>query len=86
MAGPAPTPRQVLYALVAGGLLVVVAVLVVGAAAARLVPPWWTGFMAAVWAAGAATVAWRWRRTALVLAVGTGLFLVWMVGTLVARS
>ena len=41
-----PSPRQVLYALVAGGFLLVVAVLVVGAAAAGLVPIWWTIAMA----------------------------------------
>lgn len=86
MTAPTPTPRQVLYALVAAGFLVVVAVLVVGAATAGLVPPWWTGLMVGLWLAAAVVVAVRWRRTGLVLVAGIGLFLVWMAGTLVARS
>ncbi|HJQ75932.1 MAG TPA: hypothetical protein VJ948_01570 [Acidimicrobiia bacterium] len=77
-----PTPRQVLYALVAGGFLVVVAVLVAGAAVAGLVPIWWTVAMAL----GVVVVGWwagvNWRRTAPVLIFSIGLFVVWTVGTL----
>ncbi|MGH8951888.1 MAG: hypothetical protein ACRDX9_10710 [Acidimicrobiia bacterium] len=78
-----PSPRQVLYALVAGGFLLVVAILVIGAAVAGLVPVWWT------WATGAAVVfvgAWsavNWRKTAPVLLGSIGLFLLWVVGTLI---
>jgi len=78
-----PSPRQVLYALVAGGFLLVVAILVIGAAVAGLAPMWWT------WAAGAAVVlvsAWtalNWRKTVPVLLVSIGLFLLWVVGTLI---
>ena len=77
-----PSPRQVLYALVAGGFLLVVAILVIGAAVAGLVPIWWT------WATGAAVVlvgAWsavNWRKTATVLLVSIGVFVLWVVGTL----
>ena len=78
-----PSPRQVLYALVAGGFLLVVAILVIGAALAGLVPIWWT------WASGVAVVlagAWSavdWRKTATILVVSIGLFLLWVVGTLI---
>lgn len=78
-----PSPRQVLYALVAGGFLLVVAILVIGAAVAGLVPTWWT------WATGAAVVlvgtwsAVNWRKTAPLLLITIGLFLLWVVGTLV---
>ena len=78
-----PSPRQVLYALVSGGFLLVVAILVIGAAVAGLVPLWWT------WATGAAVVvvgAWsavNWRKTAPLLLITIGLFLLWVVGTLI---
>ena len=78
-----PSPRQVLYALVAGGFLLVVGILVIGAAVAGLVPTWWT------WATGAAVVlvgtwsAVNWRKTAPLLLITIGLFLLWVVGTLV---
>jgi hypothetical protein len=77
-----PTPRQVLYALVAGGFLVVIAVLVVGAAVADLVPLWWTGVTGSAVVAAAAWSAYNWRRTAAVLIISIGLMVVWTVGTL----
>lgn len=81
-----PTPRQVLYALVAGGFLVIVAVLTVGGAAAGLVPIWWSGLLALGIAGGGVWVAQNWRNTAAVLLVAIGLFIVWLVGTLALAS
>lgn len=81
-----PSPRQVLYALVAGGFLAVVAILVAGAAAAGLVPTWWTIVMAlavlviGIWSAV------RWRNTGPVLAVAIGLLVCWVIGTLLLRA
>lgn len=77
-----PTPRQVLYALVAGGFVVVVAVLTIGGAAAGLVPTWWSATLALGIAIGATWMAQNWRKTAAVLLVAIGLFVVWLVGTL----
>ncbi len=77
-----PTPRQVLYALVAGGFLVVVAILTIGAAAADLVPTWWSAVMGAALVLAGVWTALRWRRTGPVLMVAIGLFVVWTVGTL----
>ncbi len=77
-----PTPRQVLYALVAGGFLVIVAVLTVGGAAAGLVPTWWSGLLAVGVAVGAFWGAKNWRKTVGVLSVAIGLFIVWLIGTL----
>lgn len=80
------TPRQVLYALVAGGFVVVVTVLTIGAAAAGLVPMWWTGLLGlgivvvGIWSAV------NWRRTAALLSSAIGLFVVWMVGTLILAT
>lgn len=78
----APTPRQVLYALVAGGFVLIAAVLSVGAASAGIVPPWWSGVMAVAIGGGALWMALNWRRTGPVLLIGMGLFVLWMVGTL----
>ncbi len=81
-----PSPRQVLYALVAGGFLLVVAGLVVGAAVSGLVPTWWTvatGLgvtLLSVWSAL------NWRRTAPVLLGAIGLFLLWTIGTLIVAG
>jgi len=78
-----PSPRQVLYALVAGGFLVVVGILVVGAAVAGLVPTWWSiligggAVVIAIWSAL------NWRRTAMVLLTSIGLLVVWVAGTLI---
>lgn len=83
---PEPTPRQVLYALVAGGFVVVTAVLAVGAASAGLVPTWWSATLAALIGLSAIYVAVRWRRTGQVLMVALGVFVIWMVGTLILAS
>jgi hypothetical protein len=80
-----PTPRQVLYALVAAGFLVVVAVLAAGAATAGLVPGWWSGLVGTVWIAAATVIAFRWRRTGLALGLAIGLFVFWAAGTLIVR-
>ncbi len=77
-----PTPRQVLYALVAGGFLVVIALLVVGAGLVGVVPIWWTVVMGVFVAGSGVWTALHWRRTGLVLALAIGLFVLWLVGTL----
>ncbi len=81
-----PSPRQVLYGLVAGGFLLVVAVLVVGAASAGLVPTWWTIAMAMTVTLIAVWSALRWRRTGPVLAASIGLLVCWVIGTLLLRA
>lgn len=78
-----PTPRQVLYALVAGGFLLVVAGLVAGAAVSGLVPTWWTVATGATVALVSIWSAANWRRTARVLLGAIGIFLLWTVGTLI---
>jgi hypothetical protein len=78
-----PSPRQVLYALVAGGFVVVVGVLISGAAVAGLVPMWWTIATAVLVISVAAWSAFNWRRTAVVLVLAIGLFLAWVIGTLI---
>ncbi len=77
-----PTPRQILYALVAGGFVIVVGILTVGGAMAGLVPTWWTVAMGVSLGVASVWMALRWRRTGPVLLLAIGLFLVWMVGTL----
>lgn len=76
------TPRQLLYALVAGGFVVVTVVLTIGAAAAGLVPQWWSFTLALLIAVLASWMAANWRRTAIVLSISIALFMVWMIGTL----
>ncbi|MGH8872592.1 MAG: hypothetical protein ACRDWS_11505 [Acidimicrobiia bacterium] len=78
-----PSPRQVLYALVAGGFLLVVGILVIGAAVAGLVPAWWTAATGAGVMLLAFWSAFSWRRTAVVLSAAIGLFLFWAMGTLI---
>ena len=85
MSEPA-TPRQVLYALVAAGFLGVVGVLTIGAAAVGLVPTWWSAIMAFAIAIAGTYVGSNWRRTGPVLAIGVGLLVAWMVGTLILAS
>lgn len=77
-----PTPRQVLYALVSGGFVVVVAILVIGAALVDLSPPWWTTTMAILLTVAALWMGLNWRRTAPILTLGIGVFVMWVVGTL----
>lgn len=76
------TPRQVLYALVAGGFVIVTIVLTIGAAAAGLVPQWWSFTLALLIAVTGSWMTANWRRTAIVLWISITLFLVWMIGTL----
>lgn len=76
------TPRQVLYAVVAGGFVLVVIVLTIGGAAAGVVPQWWSAALAVAIAAAGSWIGANWRRTGYVLAAAIGLFLVWMIGTL----
>lgn len=81
-----PSPRQVLYSLVAGGFVVVVIVLSIGAAISGLVPGWWSLVLASLIVASTWWIAINWRRTGPVLVIAIALFVVWMVGTLlVAR-
>lgn len=81
-----PSPRQVLYALVAGGFIVVVAVLILGAASAGLVPVWWTIVMALALVATGSWSALRWRETGQVLGASIGLLICWVIGTLLLRA
>ena len=78
-----PSPRQVLYALVAAGFLAVVAVLIVGAAIAGLVPSWWSMVMAAGLVLIGIWSGLNWRDTAQVLLVSIGYLVIWMIGTLI---
>jgi hypothetical protein len=78
-----PTPRQVLYALVAAGFMAVVAILIVGAAIVGLVPPWWSIVMGAGLALIGTWSGLNWRETAPVLLVSIGYFVIWMIGTLI---
>lgn len=78
-----PTPRQVLYALVAGGFLLVVAVLVIGAAVASLVPAWWTWAMSLAIGVFAMWGTLNWRKTRPMLMGSILLFIVWTIGTLI---
>lgn len=77
------TPRQLLYALVAGGFLLVVAVLVIGAAVAGLVPGWWTWAMSVAIGLLAIWGILNWRRTGPMLMGSILLFIVWTIGTLI---
>ncbi len=81
-----PTPRQVLYALVAAGFVLVVVVLVIGGASAGIVPTWWSASLALLIAIAVTWMAQNWRRTGEVLSLGIGLFIVWMVGTLILAT
>ena len=78
-----PTPRQVLYALVSAGLVIVVLVFVVGAALSGLAPAWWTVTVVGLVVVASIWMAMHWERTGPVLAIAIGLFVVWMIGTLV---
>lgn len=79
------TPRQVLYGLVAGAFLAVVVTLIIGGAVAGLVPTWWSALMASLVLGSAIWTAFNWRRTGRALGLSIGLFVVWMIGTLVLR-
>ena len=81
-----PTPRQVLYALVAGGFLVIVIVLIVGAAVAGLVPAWWTLVAGVAWVTVTVWSAVYWRRTGRLLIVSIGLLVLWFAVTLMVAA
>ncbi len=76
-----PTPRQVLYALVAAGFMVVVVILTIGAAVAGLVPTWWSICLGLATVLSSVWMALNWRRTGAVLGIAIGLFVIWLVGT-----
>lgn len=78
-----PTPRQVLYAIVAGGFILIVIVLTIGGAAAGVVPQWWSAMLALASVVVAGWIGSNWRRTGYVLLIAIGLFMLWMIGTLV---
>ena len=78
-----PSPRQVLYALVAAGFLVVVAILIVGAAIVGLVPPWWSVVMAAGLVLIGIWSGLNWRETVPVLLISIGFLVIWTIGTLI---
>lgn len=80
------TPRQVLYALVAGGFMLVVATLTIGGAAAGIVPGWWSATLALLLAGAGIWMVRSWRRTVPVLLVAIGVFLLWLVGTLILAT
>jgi len=77
-----PTPRQVLYGLVAGSFLMVVLALMIGAGITGVVSVSWTAAMAVVWLSLAVWSVRNWRRTIPVLLMAMGLFLFWAVATL----
>lgn len=78
-----PTPRQLLYALVAGGFVLVVAILTIGGAAAGFAPTWWSALLAITIVLTGTWIAQNWRSTMVVLVLAIGLFLMWMIGTLI---
>lgn len=82
--GEEPTPRQVLYGLVATGFHLVVGVLAV--ASASLAPEWWNIAVAVLWAAVAILVAMRWRSTGMVLGVTVTTFILWTVGAAIVLT
>ncbi|MDP9495893.1 MAG: hypothetical protein M3P87_11725 [Actinomycetota bacterium] len=82
-----PTPRQVLYALVAGGFFIVVLALIVWTGFMGVVSISWTLTMAALWLILALWSAFNWKQTFRVLLFSIGLFLFWGVATvLIVKS
>ena len=82
-----PTPRQVLYALVAGGFFIVVLALVIWGGVSRLIPISWTITMGVLWLILALWSAFNWQQTFRVLLFSIGLFVFWAVETvLIVRS
>jgi hypothetical protein len=80
------TPRQVLYALVSVGFLLMVIVLVAGGAISGLTPAWWSVVLGVLVLTGGGWMVFNWKRTGPVLLVAIGLFLIWMIGTLVVAG
>lgn len=81
---PEPSPRQVLYALVAGGFHLVVGILAWGSSG--LAPSWWNATVVVVWVAVSVVVVWRWRKTGMVLGLTMGEFVLWTIGAAVLLS
>lgn len=81
-----PTERQVLYVMVAGAWLLVVGVLAVVAWRTGLSPLGWSVAFAVLWLAALGVGIRMWRRTGRVLLLSLGVFVVWVIGTLVTRS
>lgn len=80
------TPRQVLYALVAGGFMVVVVILIIGGAVAGIVPAWWSATLGIVIAGVGVWMTLNWRSTIPVLLAAIGVFVVWLVGTVILAT
>lgn len=80
------TPRQILYGLVAAGFVLVVVVLTIGAASAGLVPTWWSALLALTIALAGTWMTQNWRRTGQTLLLAIGIFVLWMVGTLLLAT
>ncbi len=80
------TPRQVLYALVSVGFLLMVVVLASGGAISGLTPTWWSVVLGVLILTGGGWMVSNWKRTGSVLLVAIGLFLIWMIGTLVVAG
>lgn len=80
------SPRQVLYALVALGFMMVVVVLTIAGAAADLVPTWWSATLTFTIAAGGTWMGKNWRSTVPVLLMAIGVFVMWLVGTVVLAA
>lgn len=72
------SPRQLLYAMVAGGFHLIVGVLGWGSAA--LGPGWWNVAVLAVWSVLTVVLLLRWRRTGMVLGLSMLEFVAWTVG------
>ena len=80
------TPRQVLYALVSVGFVLMVIVLAAGGAISGLTPTWWSVVLGLLVLTGGGWMVFNWRRTGTVLLIAIGLFLIWMIGTLVVAG
>ncbi len=80
------TPRQVLYALVSVGFVLMVIVLAAGGAISGLTPTWWSVVLGLLVLTGGGWMVFNWRRTGPVLLIAIGLFLIWMIGTLVVAG
>jgi len=80
------TPRQVLYALVSVGFLLMVVVLAAGGAISGLTPTWWSVVLGVLVLTGGGWMVFNWKRTGPVLLIAIGLFLIWMIGTLVVAG
>lgn len=78
-----PTPRQVLYALVAAGFLLIVALLIVTAAVSGIAPAWWTAVTGVGLVATSVWAGLNWKRTGRLLMASIGILVLWSLGTLI---